>query len=77
MALNTKRMKFHRYLVLRPAECTLIYNLAHYGKRLDIPALWGLASLPNCKAGAIEQTTEHVLTGVGDYLVKPFWHQSI
>ena len=39
MAFNTKKMKFHRHLVFRPAECSYIYNLAHYEKRLDIPGL--------------------------------------
>ena len=27
MASNTTKMKFQRHLVLRPAECTQIYNL--------------------------------------------------
>ena len=39
MASNTTKIKFQRHLILRPAECTQIYNLAHYEKKLDIPAL--------------------------------------
>ena len=39
MVSNTKMMQFYRHLILRPAECTQIYNLAHYEKKLDIPGL--------------------------------------
>ena len=39
MAFNTRKLKFRRHLVLRPAEFTQIYNLADYEKRLDIPGL--------------------------------------
>ena len=39
MTSNTRKLKFHRHLILRPAECSQIYNLAHYEKRLDIPDL--------------------------------------
>ena len=35
MASNTTKLKFHRNLIVRPAECTQNYNLAHYEKRLD------------------------------------------
>ena len=39
MASNTAKIKFHRYLILRPAECTQIYNLALSEERLDISDL--------------------------------------
>ena len=39
MAFNTKKMKFHRHLLFRPVDCAQIYNLVHYGKRLDTPGL--------------------------------------
>ena len=39
MPSNTKKLKFHRHLILQPAEYTQIYILAHYEKRLDIPDL--------------------------------------
>ena len=39
MASDTKMIKFYRHLILRPAECTQMYNLAHYEKRLDISGL--------------------------------------
>ena len=39
MASSTNKIKFHRYLILRPAECTCIYILAHYENRLNIPGL--------------------------------------
>ena len=39
MVFNTTKIKFHGHLILWHAECTQIYNLAHYEKRLDIPGL--------------------------------------
>ena len=36
MASKARKLKFHRNLILQPAECTQIYDLAHYEKRLDI-----------------------------------------
>ena len=39
VASNTKMMKFYRHLILRAAECTHMYDLAHYEKRLDISGL--------------------------------------
>ena len=44
---NTKMIKIHRHLILRPAKCTNIFNLAHYEKRLDIPGLDVLSNLKN------------------------------
>ena len=38
MTTNTRKLKFHRHLIL-PAEYTQIYNLDHYKKRLDIPVI--------------------------------------
>ena len=40
MACTTKKIKFRIHLILRPAECTYIYILAQYEKRLDIPDLY-------------------------------------
>ena len=37
MVSGTTKLKFHRHLILRSAEYTQVYNLAHYEKRLDIP----------------------------------------
>ena len=39
MASNIKKRKFHIPVILRPAEYTEIYNLAHYEKRWDIPGV--------------------------------------
>ena len=36
---NTKKRKFRIRVILWPSECTYIYCLAHYEKRLDIPDL--------------------------------------
>ena len=41
LILRTK-IKFHKHLIVQPAECTQNYNLAHYEKRLDIPGLGNL-----------------------------------
>ena len=46
MAFNSTKIKFHRHIILRPAECTQIYNLAHYKKRLDIPGLYINKEIP-------------------------------
>ena len=37
--LEKKYQKFYMHVILRPAEYTQIYNLAHYEKRLDIPGV--------------------------------------
>ena len=42
MASKARKLKFHKHLILQPAECTQIYGLAHYEKRLDI---FGLETL--------------------------------
>ena len=39
MVSNPKKRKFYLQIILWPTEYTQIYNLAHYEKRLDIPAL--------------------------------------
>ena len=43
MASNIKKKKFFTDVILRLAECTYIYILAHHEKKLDIPALYTLA----------------------------------